>query len=151
MSTSYRNRVLELSPTYRSHGVHHEPGPHNHTQNSRAPTVPQTRHQGLLVSEKPLVTVSGWGDSNSRPLVPQTSALTKLRHSPCACGASTLSTQTADAFAAPVNSVTPFRHDGTMSISRLVEQLEETVASDLDAAGVAVRLRDLRRIRGFLA
>ena len=28
------------------------------------------------------LTVSGWGDSNSRPLVPQTSALTKLRHSP---------------------------------------------------------------------
>ena len=27
-------------------------------------------------------TLSGWGDLNSRPLVPQTSALTKLRHSP---------------------------------------------------------------------
>ena len=38
-----------------------------------------------------------------------------------------------------------------MSMSRLVEQLEQTEASTLDAAGVAVRLRDLRRVRGFLA
>ena len=36
-------------------------------------------------------------------------------------------------------------------MSRLVEQLEQTKASTLDAAGVAVRLRDLRRVRGFLA
>ena len=28
-------------------------------------------------------TLSGWGDLNSRPLDPQSSALTKLRHSPC--------------------------------------------------------------------
>ena len=28
------------------------------------------------------ITQSGWGDLNSRPLVPQTSALTKLRYSP---------------------------------------------------------------------
>lgn len=28
------------------------------------------------------VTWSGWGDLNSRPSVPQTDALTKLRHSP---------------------------------------------------------------------
>ena len=26
--------------------------------------------------------LSGWGDLNSRPSVPQTDALTKLRHSP---------------------------------------------------------------------
>jgi hypothetical protein len=43
--------------------------------------------QGLRIAAKPLVHPSGWGDSNSRPLVPQTSALTKLRHSPYACGA----------------------------------------------------------------
>ena len=36
-------------------------------------------------------------------------------------------------------------------MSRLVEQLERTEASTLDAAGVAVSLRDLRRLRGFLA
>jgi hypothetical protein len=32
--------------------------------------------------ERELRFQSGWGDLNSRPLVPQTSALTKLRYSP---------------------------------------------------------------------
>jgi len=36
-------------------------------------------------------------------------------------------------------------------MSRLVEQLERTQPSDLDAAGVALCLRDLRRLRGFVA
>lgn len=36
-------------------------------------------------------------------------------------------------------------------MSRLVEQLERTEASTLDAAGVALSLRDVRRVRGFLA
>jgi len=36
-------------------------------------------------------------------------------------------------------------------MTRLVEQLERTDPSTLDAAGVAVSLRDLRRLRGFLA
>ena len=36
-------------------------------------------------------------------------------------------------------------------MSRLVEQLERTEASTLDAGGVAASLRDLRRLRGFLA
>ena len=29
LSHRYRGRVRELSPTYRGHGVHHEPGPHS--------------------------------------------------------------------------------------------------------------------------
>ena len=33
--------------------------------------------------------LSGWGDLNSRPSVPQTDALTKLRHSPLWSGHST--------------------------------------------------------------
>ena len=33
--------------------------------------------------------MSGWGDLNSRPSVPQTDALTKLRHSPLWSGHST--------------------------------------------------------------
>ena len=34
--------------------------------------------------------LSGWGDLNSRPSVPQTDALTKLRHSPLWSGHSTV-------------------------------------------------------------
>ena len=49
------------------------------------------------------------------------------------------------------NSVTPLRHTGTMSMTRLIEQLERTDPSTLDAAGVAVTLRTLQRLRGFVA
>lgn len=38
-----------------------------------------------------------------------------------------------------------------MSLSRLIEQLERTDPSTLDAAGVATSLRDIRRLRGFIS
>jgi hypothetical protein len=38
-----------------------------------------------------------------------------------------------------------------MSMTRLVEQLERTDPATLDAAGVAVVVRDLQRLRGFIA
>ena len=55
--------------------------------------APYTRHRaeirisggGLKTKKTPCdqeVFLSGWGDLNSRPSVPQTDALTKLRHSP---------------------------------------------------------------------
>ena len=39
---------------------------------------------------KQSISLSGWGDLNSRPSVPQTDALTKLRHSPLWSGHSTV-------------------------------------------------------------
>jgi hypothetical protein len=38
--------------------------------------------EGTLASETQKSEKSGWGDLNPRPLDPQSSALTKLRHSP---------------------------------------------------------------------
>ena len=95
-------------------------------------------------------TASGWGDSNSRPLVPQTSALTKLRHSPYACGAGTLSSRTA-VHAGPANSVTAPCHDDLMVVSALVERLEAVDIRALDAVGVIAALRELDRVKGFVS
>ena len=43
----------------------------------------------IVVSGTVSICLSGWGDLNSRPSVPQTDALTKLRHSPLWSGHST--------------------------------------------------------------
>ena len=56
--------------------------------------VPSSTHAGperVKIPLSPAQILSGWGDLNSRPLVPQTSALTKLRHSPYVYGAAILS------------------------------------------------------------
>ena len=73
--------------------------PHNVVRGPQASSASPRRETGAPRSEEPLTDPSGWGDSNSRPLVPQTSALTKLRHSPYACGAQTLSTAEPDPMA----------------------------------------------------
>ena len=49
------------------------------------------------------------------------------------------------------NSVTPLRHDERMSLSHLVERLERSDPSVLDAGGVTSALRDLQRLKGFVA
>ena len=50
-----------------------------------------------------------------------------------------------------VNSVTPPRHDGTMTLARLLERLEATDIDALDPGGVSARLRDVARLKGRIA
>jgi hypothetical protein len=47
--------------------------------------------------------------------------------------------------------VVPPRHNGIMNLGQIVEQLQATDVSLLDAGGVTARLRDLERLRGFVA
>src|SRR5690606_22743090 len=64
--------------------VHRSPPPHRRARHRQLP--PPGRSNKPPDSKKPPGSggfgESGWGDSNSRPLDPQSSALTKLRHSP---------------------------------------------------------------------
>lgn len=52
---------------------------------AQAPTVSPPVSTRAAAYEDVETVKSGWGDSNSRPLDPQSSALTKLRHSPYVC------------------------------------------------------------------
>src|SRR5581483_5619960 len=65
---------------YRSHG---DDGTPRHRQLHTGCIHVWKREGPVRVAPPPTCTLwSGWGDLNSRPLDPQSSALTKLRHSP---------------------------------------------------------------------
>jgi hypothetical protein len=75
----------KVSSRYRSHGVKHEPGPHTYAYDLLGVSVAPT---GLTIVAGSRNMPSGLGfqsgcrDLNPGPLDPQSSALTKLRHSP---------------------------------------------------------------------